>query len=93
MEVPITEDEDPNISSMVNRFRSNFMKLNGDKCHLLIFSTQDSTLSMKTLNIIITESQEEKLLGVTLDRTLSFQLHLENLCIKSAKEFTLYHEY
>ena len=64
------------ISTMASWFRSNFRKLNGDKCHLVIFSKQNSTLSMNIGRNIITESQEEKLLGITLDKTLSFKLHL-----------------
>ena len=48
------------------------MKLNDDKCHLMIFDEKSNDLSIKVGSRTITESREEKLLGVTLDKKLSF---------------------
>ena len=45
------------------------MKLSGYICHHMILGKQNSTSSMKIDNINITESREEKLLGITLYKT------------------------
>ena len=51
-------------------FQNNYMKLNGDKCHLMIFGEKTNDLSIKIGDTTIIESTEEKLLGVTLDMDL-----------------------
>ena len=55
------------------------MKFNRDECYLMIFSKQNSALSMKIDNNNTTESRKEKLLGIPLDETFSFKPHLETL--------------
>ena len=72
-------------ATMVNWFRSNLMKFNGDKCHYMI-SKQNSTLSMKIDNNSSKERREEKLLGITLDKTLSFKSHLVTICQKASQK-------
>ena len=52
-------------------FFDNKMKLNPDKCHLLIFGAKNADLSVNIGETIITESVEEKLLGITLDKNLN----------------------
>lgn len=76
-----------NENSNMVRFQSNLMKLNGDKCHLMMFSKQNNISSIKIDNNIITESREEKVLGIILDKTLSFKPHLETLCKKVSQKF------
>ena len=68
-------------------FSDNYMKLNEDKCHLLTFGNiSDDSVSVGIGSSIITNSTEEKLLGVTLDSKLSFEQHLSNLCQKVSKK-------
>ena len=67
-------------------FRNNYMKLNGDKCHLMIFSQKSNDLSIKIGSTTIIESTEEKLLGVTLDKQLSFKTHVKSLCKKAGQK-------
>ena len=43
------------------------MKLNPEKCHLLIFGEKNTDVSVQIGATTITESAEEKLLGVKLD--------------------------
>jgi len=53
-------------------FFDNSMKLNPDKCHLLIFGGNNTDVSVHIGETVVTESIEEKLLGVTLDKNLDF---------------------
>ena len=59
------------------------MKLNEDKCHLLISGNkfQHHFLSIKQCKI--RESQSEKLLGIDIDRNLDFINYVNTVCIKA----------
>ncbi len=59
------------------------MKLNEDKCHLMIFGNKCKDSVVTIGNSIIKESDYEKLLGVTFDKKLSFTKHVEDLCKKA----------
>ena len=55
-------------------FSDNFMKLNEEKSHLLIFGAKNDGM---TLNIGASQkSESEKLLGVTLDSKLNLNVHV-----------------
>ena len=70
-------------SILANWFSSNFMKLNDDKCHLMIFGNTKNVTTIKIGNAEIKESHSEKLLGITFDKKLSFKKHIEDLCKKA----------
>ena len=70
-------------SILSNWFSSNFMKLNDDKCHLMIFGNTKNVTTINIGNAEIKESYSEKLLGITFDKKLSFKQHIENLCKKA----------
>ena len=57
------------------------MKLNQSKCHFLTSGSVEH-LWVKVGNERIWESQQEKLLGMMLDKDLSFEPHLNKLCKK-----------
>ena len=59
------------------------MKLNENKCHLMIFGNKCNDSVVTIGNSIIKESDYEKLLGVTYDKKLSFTKHVEDLCKKA----------
>jgi hypothetical protein len=61
-------------------FRANYMKLNTEKCHLLVAGFKHEQVWAKIGNELIWESNEEKLLGVTIDRKLNFEKHIANIC-------------
>ena len=42
------------------------MKLNEEKCHLLVFGEKDTKVSLKAGSSVIKESNEKKLLGVII---------------------------
>ena len=67
-------------------FQNNYMRLNGEKCHLMIFGEKSNNLSIKIGNTTIKESTEEKLLGVTLDKQFSFKTHVQSLCKKASQK-------
>ena len=64
-------------------FQDNNMKLNADKCHLLIFGEKSTDVSVEIGLTSITESTEEKFLGLTLDKKFYFKNHI-NIFYKKA---------
>ena len=68
---------------IITWFPDNYMRLNEEKCHLMTFSTSSTDTSIHVGNAQIKESSEEKLLGVTLDKHLTFKPHVSNLCKKA----------
>ena len=68
-------------------FTNNYMKANHDKCHLLMSTI--TSISIKVKDYIIKNSDCEKLLGVTVDANLKFQLSRRKYTKKKlAKKFT-----
>ena len=53
------------------------MKINADKCHLLV--STNNTVKIKTGSFDITNNKSEKLLGVKFDDKLSFDDHISEL--------------
>ena len=70
-----------NTSILVKWFDDNYLKMNADKCHLLICNHSDE-LSVSIDNEIILGSKEVKLLGVTIDNKLDFGKNVAKLCSK-----------
>ena len=77
-----TLERDANLLS--DWFVDNYMKMNDDKSHLLIFGNKENT-SITTGQSPLMESQNEKLLGITVDKKLSFQAHIDNVCKKAGQ--------
>ena len=50
-------------------FRNNCMKLNEDKCHLMVFGKKSNDISLNIGSVRIKESTEEKLLRVILNNS------------------------
>ena len=68
---------------IVKWFSDNFLKLNDDKCRLMIFGGKSTEATVTIGNSKINESDYEKLLGVTFDKKLSFKKHVEDLYKKA----------
>ena len=60
------------------------MKLNADKCHLLLNSQEPNTLKVSDLHI--NNSLSEKLLGITFECKLKFNKHIEDVCQKASQK-------
>ena len=72
---------------IIQWFTDNFMKLNTDKCHFMVpgkSSNQDVTVNVGSS--VIGNTDEEKLLGVTIDKKLTFEMHINKLCKKAGKK-------
>ena len=60
-------------------FQNNYMKLNENKCHLLVGGYKHESIWAKIGDARIWESNKQKLLGLHIDRTLSFDEDISNL--------------
>ena len=60
----------------------NYMKPNTDKCHLLISGNKNEYMLAKLNQDIVWESNDAKLLGVTIDNNLRFDKHVSNIFLK-----------
>ena len=75
--------EDSN--KLLQWFSHNSLKANPDKFHLIL-NDSDENLSIKVGQYVVQNSQNEKLLGVTIDNKLTFKDHVEGLCKKASKK-------
>ena len=64
------------------------MKLNDDKCHLLISGHKYENMWAQIGNTKIWESKTQKLLGVKIDRTLNFDEHVRSLRKKAGRKLS-----
>ena len=73
--------------NLVNWFWNKEMKLNTDKCHLLLNSQEPNTLKIGDLHI--NNSLSEKLLGVTFDCKLKFNKHVKDISQKASQKINV----
>jgi hypothetical protein len=67
-------------------FSMNGMKANPDKCHLLL--SKNENLSVDIAGADISNSSKVKLLGVTLDSSLKFDTHVNEICSKANRKLS-----
>ena len=68
-------------------FPNNCMKLNDEKCQLMIFGangSNDTTIIIGGARV--KESTDENLLEITFDQSPSFQQHVKALCKKASQK-------
>ena len=61
----------------------NYMKLNTNKCLLLISENKNEQIWAKLDRDIVSESNKVKLLGITLDNNIKFNERVSNICSKA----------
>jgi exonuclease III len=66
-------------------FESNYMKLNTDKCHLIVGGSKHEQVFAKIGENIVWEGREYRLLGVTIEKQLKFDTQIKGL-IKTAHQ-------
>ena len=72
----------------ISWFESNYMKLNTDKCHLIVAGNKFEQIWVKVGEDQIWEKKEVKLLGVTIDNELKFENHVNIICAKANKKLS-----
>ena len=91
---------DKDLNTLINRlehdtalavewFENNFMKLNQDKCNLLVPGDKHETLWAKIGETKIWESNKQNLLGVAIDRNLFFDEYVFHLCKKAGRKLSV----
>ena len=65
------------------------MKLNQDKCHLLVSGRKHETVSAKIGETKIWESNKQKLLGVVVDRNLNNDEYIFYICKKAGRKLSV----
>ena len=66
------------------------MKLNRDKCYLLVSVYKHEIVWDQIGDEITWESNEQKLLGLQIDRDLNFNEYVSSLCKKAGKKLSVY---
>ena len=66
----------------------NYMKLNTDKCHLLISGNKNEQMWAKLDRDIVWESNDVKLLGMTSESHLKFDKYFDKICLIFAQRLT-----
>ena len=74
------------IAAILNWFPNNYMKLNEEKCHVMIFGGIHDDIRVKIGTSVIKETKEQMLLGINIDNKLTFKSHVETLCKKAAQK-------
>ena len=69
-------------------FESNYMKINADKCHLILSGFRHQMHSIDLGGFKIWESREEKLLGVKIDNELRFNSHVLTICKEANRKLS-----
>ena len=75
---------------ILNWFKSNEMKSNDDKCHLIIGDTNKNYSSIGCIYMgqeFLESEKNVKLLGITIDNKLNFNDHVTNLIKKGNQKF------
>ena len=72
----------------VDWFKYNYMKLNEDKCHLLVSGYKFENVWALVGNTKIWESRREKLLGIHIDNDLNFKYHVDEICNKAGSKLS-----
>ena len=69
-------------------FENNYMILNTDKCCLIVSGYKHEQVWQNIGTDLIWESNDVKLLGVTIDRDLKFDKHVLKLCSKANQKLS-----
>lgn len=71
---------------LVEWFVDNFMTLNADKCHLLVSGFKYEVMFAKVGDALLWEESTAKLLGILIDRDLSFNDHVKMIYRKASQK-------
>ena len=74
-------------------FESKYMKLNQDKCHLLVSGYKHENIWAQIGEVKNWESSKQKLLRVVIDRDLNFNENVSSLCKKAGRKLSVLSDY
>ena len=83
---PILKSLEKDASLLSNWFANNYMKMNDDKSNLLVLGNKGVEATLNISGSLIKERDEEKLLGVIIDKKLTFKTHVDSLCKKASQK-------
>ena len=69
-----------------NWFEENYVVLNVDKCHFMSLGKNTENENFIFNNLIFSNSNEERILGITNDNKLTFKSHIKILCRKAIQK-------
>ena len=67
-------------------FFENYMVLNQTKCHYLSIGRNTEDNKFEFDNLLLENSKEEVVLGITIDNKLTFDSHIKNTCRKAGQK-------
>ena len=73
-----------NADNLFHWFSNNYLKANPDKCHLLVNTTGDVRISVRSETI--SNSSNQKLLGIRFNSNFCFDDHLASFCKKASQK-------
>ena len=73
----------------ISWFNYNYMKMNTEKCHLIISGHKHEHLWAKIGDSIIWEENEVKLLGIKIDTQLKFDNHISDIYLKAGRKLSV----
>ena len=82
----VLETLEHNSELSIIRFEMNYMKINTNKCHLLISGNKNEQMWEKLDRDIVWNSNDIKLLRITLANNLNFVKHVSNICSKANRK-------
>ena len=87
----VKQDLQSKIMYMTEWFKSNEMKVNVDKFQMILFDKRGSNSDdfITSDNCTITNQQSVKLLGVTFDYSLTFDVHITEICRKPGRKLNV----
>ena len=73
----------------INWFQNNYMKLNTDKCHLLVSGSKYEHFWTQIGKDKIKENNKVKFLGMTTDNSLKFDTNINNICTEVSQKLSV----
>ena len=70
-------------------FETNNMKLNSEKCHLLVSGHHSEEIFINIGNKRIWESKNFELFGIMIDKDLKFDKHVSKICSKANRKLNV----
>ena len=81
-------DIENDCSLLIDWFRDNYLTLNADKCHLIFTGHKHEAMYASIGDELIWEENAVKLLGLIIDRELTFDTYVRTICKIASQKLT-----